>query len=237
MHPTGKMLLALYDNGVLRLWNLMDARCHFKRKVGIFDGEESEEEEVSEDKDDDEDDEAGEDEQIELNEKPQNLSEVNRKAQNVVWSPDGNMFVILYRRMLEVHDLKQILPGGKPAFRTVLDYPTNTITWLNESTLIVADERGNLIRLNGIGSKQVQLNLMETKFKRLRQLKAFEGKFLAAIVHDEGEGKIVFWSTDSILEAKDLDRPKPALVLKLNVGRLTSLNVQRASLKRKKSKF
>ena len=35
MHPTGKMLLALYDNGVLRLWNLMDARCHFKRKVGI----------------------------------------------------------------------------------------------------------------------------------------------------------------------------------------------------------
>ena len=70
MHPTGKMLLALYDNGVLRLWNLMDARCHFKRKVGIFDGEESEEEEVSEDKDDDEDDEAGEDEQIELNEKP-----------------------------------------------------------------------------------------------------------------------------------------------------------------------
>jgi len=70
MHPTGKMLLALYDNGVLRLWNLMDARCKFKRKVGVFEGEDSEEEEeVSEDKDDD-DEEAGEDEQIELNEKP-----------------------------------------------------------------------------------------------------------------------------------------------------------------------
>ena len=134
----------------------------------------------------------------------------------------------------EVFDLKE--EGGKPTSRTVLDYPTNTITWLNESTIIIVDERGNLIRLSGIGSKEVQLNLMETKFKRLRQLKAFESKFLAAIMHDEGEGKLVLWTTDSIVEAKDLERPKPALVLKLNVGRLTSLNVQRASLKRKRSK-
>lgn len=27
VHPSGKMLLALYDNCVLRLWNLMTARC------------------------------------------------------------------------------------------------------------------------------------------------------------------------------------------------------------------
>ena len=80
MHPTGKMLLALYDNGVLRLWNLMDARCHFKRKVGIVENEYGPVDSVSEASDDD-GHEAGEAEQIELIEKAHNLSEVDRKPQ------------------------------------------------------------------------------------------------------------------------------------------------------------
>jgi len=29
------MLLALYANGVLRLWNMLDGRCLFKKKVGM----------------------------------------------------------------------------------------------------------------------------------------------------------------------------------------------------------
>ena len=48
MHRSGRMLLALYGNGVLRLWNMLDARCLFKKKVGLSgsegygDGEEEE---------------------------------------------------------------------------------------------------------------------------------------------------------------------------------------------------
>jgi len=37
------MCLALYANGVLRLWNMLDGRCTFKIKVGI-DEDDSEEE-------------------------------------------------------------------------------------------------------------------------------------------------------------------------------------------------
>ena len=37
LHPSGKMLLAIYGNGVLRLWNLMEARCKYKRKVNVRD--------------------------------------------------------------------------------------------------------------------------------------------------------------------------------------------------------
>jgi hypothetical protein len=82
LHKSGKMLLALYANGMLRLWNMMNARCTFKRKVGLVDEPEKIEEDQGEDghygpvkvkasKDDDDDDdikdeEAGEDEQIEL---------------------------------------------------------------------------------------------------------------------------------------------------------------------------
>lgn len=49
MHKSQRMCLALYANGMLRLWNLLDARCIFKRKVGLIDEEQS----SLEDKDDD----------------------------------------------------------------------------------------------------------------------------------------------------------------------------------------
>lgn len=39
VHPSGKMLLSLYDNGVLRLWNLMTARCQYKKKMGCLPSE------------------------------------------------------------------------------------------------------------------------------------------------------------------------------------------------------
>lgn len=51
MHLSGRMLLALYANGMLRLWNMLDARCIFKKKVGIV--KESDSENGSEEEDDD----------------------------------------------------------------------------------------------------------------------------------------------------------------------------------------
>jgi len=50
MHPSGRMMLALYGNGMLRLWNLLDARCIFKKMCGLQEDseEESEEEEEEE---------------------------------------------------------------------------------------------------------------------------------------------------------------------------------------------
>ena len=35
MHNSGRMLLALYANGMVRLWSMLDARCLFKKKAGI----------------------------------------------------------------------------------------------------------------------------------------------------------------------------------------------------------
>lgn len=29
------MLLVIYDNNMFRLWNLLDGRCLFKRKLGL----------------------------------------------------------------------------------------------------------------------------------------------------------------------------------------------------------
>ena len=35
MHPSERMALALYANGMLRLWSMLDARCIFKKKIGL----------------------------------------------------------------------------------------------------------------------------------------------------------------------------------------------------------
>ena len=52
LHQSGKMLLALYDNGVLRLWNMMSARCMFKKKIGLIEEEESSEKSEDDDEED-----------------------------------------------------------------------------------------------------------------------------------------------------------------------------------------
>ena len=41
MHESGRMLLALYANGLIRLWNMLDARCLFKFKAGLSASEDS----------------------------------------------------------------------------------------------------------------------------------------------------------------------------------------------------
>ena len=41
MHESGRMLLALYANGLIRLWNMLDARCLFKFKAGLSANEDS----------------------------------------------------------------------------------------------------------------------------------------------------------------------------------------------------
>ena len=68
LHRSGKLLLAIYQNRVVRLWNLMNARCTFKRKVCLSAEEEDDpnnQAKKAEDTDDDNlplDEEAGEDE-------------------------------------------------------------------------------------------------------------------------------------------------------------------------------
>lgn len=67
MHESGRMLLALYANGVLRLWNMLDARCLFKFKAGLSatkesDADEDDEEEKEAEKDEKEEEKKDDDE-------------------------------------------------------------------------------------------------------------------------------------------------------------------------------
>ena len=94
---------------------------------------------------------------------------------------------------------------------------------------MVSDERGNLILLSNItDSDALTMKIFSTKFTRIKDLQAFEGLFLAAVTHIDGEGKLVLWDIPKMLqETEDLAEQKAALVLKCGIGRLTCLNLQR----------
>ena len=86
MHPSGRMLLALYGNGMLRLWNLLDGRCINKRKLGLSEEEKLlAEEEGKEDKDKkDEEDKDEEDKDESDIDDDENESEKEPKKENII---------------------------------------------------------------------------------------------------------------------------------------------------------
>ena len=90
LHPTGKVLFALYANGVLRLWNMMEARCKSKRKMGLVP-------ETGEQTD-------NEDADLEITvTKKKDLTELDRQPIQVLWEPSqGTTYAVLYNKMVEV---------------------------------------------------------------------------------------------------------------------------------------
>lgn len=97
MHHSGRMLLALYANGVLRLWNMLDARCLFKFKTGMSADQDSDAE-AEDGKIDDEDEDAVEEEKADIEAQKALKSEqtrkvlkqfdkLNNKAVQVMWEP------------------------------------------------------------------------------------------------------------------------------------------------------
>ena len=128
LHKSGKLLLAIYQNRVLRLWNLMNARCTFKRKVCLSDDKEydAEKKKVRESDDEDHllDEEAGEDEQVEMKVElsKKDLSEHDREPVEIKWEPsESKIYAILYRRMIEVFNVEDESGGEHPCSYSIFD--------------------------------------------------------------------------------------------------------------------
>ena len=117
LHNSGKILLALYGNGLLRLWNMMEARCKFKRKVGLVDDIPGESE--------------NEDADLEVDVKTKrDLNDVQRTAIDVKWEPtEGTMFFILYNQMLEVFTVAS--QDDKPCTSAIFDIQVTSADFIS----------------------------------------------------------------------------------------------------------
>ena len=69
---------------------------------------------------------------------------------------------------------------------------------------MVSDERGNLIIVSNVtDADTLSMKIYSTKFARLRELQVFDGLFVAALTHVEGEGKLVLWPLEQLLNEKE----------------------------------
>ena len=158
MHTSGRMLLALYANGVLRLWNMLDARCLFKKKVGLSDqssdseadqdGDQDDEESVEEEKEDKAESKKLKTQAARLVSKQ--FDQINMRALQVIWEPtQGNLYAVLFSRILEVYSVDE----DDARYSISFDTNQTSVTFLNGQQLVVSDDKGRLSVFNGIDKK------------------------------------------------------------------------------------
>lgn len=129
------MCLALYANGMLRLWNLLDARCIFKKKVGLVDEESSDEE------NDESEESSREDQKTGIAAKFQN------NPQLVKWDMRiGNMYAVLFDRALEIYTVD----SDQPLHKITFDTQQTGFDFVSSTSIVVSDDKGRLTLLTGI---------------------------------------------------------------------------------------
>lgn len=129
MHPSGRMIIALYANGMIRLWNLLDARCIFKKKVGLSGDEESEDEYDSED---------GDPEKDKVTPEPIMTNKYLNRPELVRWEPtEGKMYAVLFGRLLEVYTVDD--EGDAPVHSVKFDCAQTGFAFISSTSLVVSD--------------------------------------------------------------------------------------------------
>jgi len=141
MHTSQRMCLALYGNGVLRLWNMLDGRCTFKIKVGIDEEEDSEEELAhrnagSSDEQNEDEDDYSEREFKETTYKRTLVNKYENTPTTVKWEPiKGIMYAVLFSKKLEIYSVE-----SEEAIHCIdFDTPQTDFCFVSETALIVAD--------------------------------------------------------------------------------------------------
>jgi WD40 repeat protein len=222
LHHSGKMLLALYENGVLRLWNMMEARCNYKKKMGVLD-EVVEEEgaEVKEDSDQD----------LEITEiTKKDLNDHERKPIVVKWEPSaGVMYTVLYTRMIEIYDPSNKETGDKPCASAIFDSNVVSFDYISANSLVVTDTEGNLIVIKNIeNDEKLDLHIFRTKFTKIREVKTSYNRQLNQFEYISGvtlDRKVPIWYCSTICDFdEDLEELKPNKVIK-SKWRLTCLAI------------
>jgi WD40 repeat protein len=178
VHPSGKMALVLYENSMLRLWNLLDGRCVFKTNLAA---EEDEEHTYGERKKELSDQEEMNDDplakrKLHYHKKEQkNLTVIikgnvdrSKRPTKVLWNKTGSNFFIMYEKYFEVRSVS----GEEKAFQ--LDqkefslHKFTDFTVLKEDSLVFVTNQGFFVHVTGLGSKNPSLEYKKSKYESFR---------------------------------------------------------------------
>lgn len=193
MHPSGRMILAFYANGMIRLWNLLDARCIFKKKVGMSEDEDSDEEEYD-----------SEDEPKEKKVEPE--YKVNNKFLNmpisVKWeTTEGKFYAVLFGMLLEVFSVED--DGEAPIHSVKFDTAQTSFAFISTTSLVVSDIKGRLTLFTNLGDvENVQMRITETESKKIKVVTSSPDQtFFVSIADDH----ISLWNSEDFTAADEAD--------------------------------
>ena len=196
MHHSGRMLLALYGNQMMRLWNMLDARCIFKKKAGLVKESESEKE-SDEDQDDDEksldDDPVG---------ATSDLLQMHQRSELIRWEPtEGKIFAILFSRMLEVYSVED----NEAMHQISFDTNQTGFDFVSPTELVVSDDQGRLTYFSDVHKEEgIAMRIVETTYKRFKHVKSSpDFSFFTALTNES----ITFWNMQAFRDelAKQTD--------------------------------
>ena len=135
MHESGRMLLALYANSMVRLWNLLDARCLFKFKAGLSAQQNSDEESdesassvVEEEKADKAASKALQ--SVKARQVLKQFDFMRSVAVKIMWEPTkGKQYAVLFSRVLEVYSVNE----EEPVHSVTFDTNQTSFTYVGET--------------------------------------------------------------------------------------------------------
>lgn len=123
----------MYANGVLRLWNMLDARCLFKFKAGLSANKESEVDEDDEEEGDGEGAKVEKEEKKEDDETKKMLEQyalLNNRAEQTQWEPTkGRLYAVLFSRVLEIYTVEE----EEPVHSMTFDSHQTSIAFIGQS--------------------------------------------------------------------------------------------------------
>ena len=182
---------------------MLDARCLFKKKVGLTSqSSESEDdadiddgESVEEEKQD-----KAESKNLKSNATKQVLKQfdrINIRPEQVMWEPtEGKLYAVLFTRLIEIYSVE----ADEPLHTLTFDTSQTSFTFLGSSQIVCADDRGRMTVFRGVDKTdgEVEMRLIKTSAKRLKSLQASPDSSFFSVITDTS---VAIWSNADLSEA------------------------------------
>jgi len=137
----------------------------------------------------------------------------------IKWEPtDGQIYAVLYNKRVELYSVTH---GEKPICHVEFECQQTSLDFISNDELIVGDEKGRLTYLRNVkDSKTLQMNIFETPFSRIRQVKSSpcHSFFMTLSTSDS---KIALWSTEYV-RTQDKQQAAEDLIFELTPIRVIS---------------
>ena len=147
----------------------------------------------------------------------------------IKWEPsEGKSYAILYKKMIEVFDVKSEKPLSDFIFQTA----ATSFDFIGPDAICVSDEIGCISILKNVlaGSSELRYEMFQTKFARIREVKTCFSQTLSRFLYlgtISTDQKVAIWSIPTLIDYKSSEEEEQVKAMKVikSKSRLTCLAI------------